>query len=157
MAQSTPQPEPLGERIARLRTRRNWTQSELAERLAASRVAVSHFEAGLATPSERTVVLMAALFGLEPLELVEGSNYPQAKAERLPLAVPHHTRLDMDLAILERDLEWLARLKEPVLTQEKGRVQAEWQERLTQWMLNTEDMQERQRVREALERIKTWA
>src|SRR5690606_3998637 len=56
IAQLPSSPEVLGQRIARLRAQRGWTQQELAERLAASRVAVSHFEMGLAMPSERTVV-----------------------------------------------------------------------------------------------------
>ncbi|HWQ14944.1 MAG TPA: helix-turn-helix transcriptional regulator, partial [Roseiflexaceae bacterium] len=43
--------ETLGQRIAQLRARRGWTQERLAERIAASRTAVSQFEAGLAVPS----------------------------------------------------------------------------------------------------------
>ena len=67
--------ETLGQRIARLRARRSWTQERLAEQLAASRVAVSHFEMGLALPSERTIVLLAGLFKLEPHELIAGTGY----------------------------------------------------------------------------------
>src|SRR5215216_3707256 len=74
--------ETLGQRIARLRARRGTTKERLAERLAASRVAVSHFEMGLALPSERTLVLLAGLFKQEPHALVAGTNYPAAKAER---------------------------------------------------------------------------
>src|SRR5262245_12289709 len=100
IAQSSDPPEPFGQRIARLRARRSWTQQELAERLAASRVAVSHFEMGLATPSERTVVLLAGLFCQEPHELVAGSSYPAAKAERLPLVACRYTEVDLQLALL---------------------------------------------------------
>ena len=39
--------EPIGKRIARLRTARGWTQQYLAERLAMSRVAISHIELAL--------------------------------------------------------------------------------------------------------------
>ena len=46
--------ENLGRRIARLRGSLGWTQQDLAARLAISRVAVSHLEAGLSVPSERT-------------------------------------------------------------------------------------------------------
>ena len=102
--------ETLGQRIARLRAGRAWTQQDLAERLAASRVAVSHFEMGLATPSERTVVLLAGLFGMEPDDLVDGTNYPAAKAERLPTSVCRYTELEFQLALLRRDLEWAVRL-----------------------------------------------
>ncbi len=58
--------ESFGKRIARLRQQRGWTQERLAERLAVSRVAVSHIEMGLSIPSERTVVLLAGLFDTEP-------------------------------------------------------------------------------------------
>jgi len=43
-----------------------WTQQDLADRLAVSRVAVSHIEAGLRDPGERTVTLLAGLFKVEP-------------------------------------------------------------------------------------------
>ncbi len=102
--------ESLGQRIARLRTQLNWTQGDLAARLGASRVAVSHFELGLAQPSERTVVLLAGLFKLEPHELVAGTNYPAAKQERLPLIACRYTELELQLALLRRDVEWLERL-----------------------------------------------
>jgi transcriptional regulator with XRE-family HTH domain len=120
-------PEPLGQRIARLRTQRGWTQEGLAERLAASRVAVSHFELGLAVPSERTVVLLAGLFKQEPHELVEGTSYPTAKAERLPAVACRYTELELQLALLRRDLEWIERFRR---SDERAsaiaRVVAEW-------------------------------
>ena len=98
--------ETLGQRIARLRARRSWTQERLAELLAASRVAVSHFEMGLALPSERTIVLLAGLFKLEPHELIAGTGYPVAKAERLPPVACRYTEVEFQLALLQRDLEW---------------------------------------------------
>lgn len=102
--------ETLGQRIARLRARRSWTQERLAEQLAASRVAVSHFELGLALPSERTIVLLAGLFKLEPHELIDGTGYPVAKAERLPPIACRYTEVELQLALLRRDMEWAARL-----------------------------------------------
>ena len=102
--------ETLGQRIARLRARRGWTQERLAELLAASRVAVSHFEMGLALPSERTIVLLAGLFKLDPHELIAGTGYPAAKAERLPPMACRYTEVEFQLALLRRDLEWAARL-----------------------------------------------
>ena len=71
--------------IARLRHELGWTQQELAERLAISRVAVSHLESGTSVPSERTITLLAGVFKLEPHELVADTGYPIAKAERLPV------------------------------------------------------------------------
>jgi transcriptional regulator with XRE-family HTH domain len=101
--------ESLGRRIAGLRNDHGYTQQELAGRLALSRNAVSHMETGLSLPSERTVVLLAGLFRLEPHELVEGTDYPSAKADRLPLIAPRYTavearlhRLDVELALIDR-------------------------------------------------------
>lgn len=100
--------EPLHQRIARLRTERGWTQQEIAERLAISRVAVSHVEAGLSIPSERTVTLLAGLFKCEPGDLVAGTAYPDAKAERLPATACRYTEIELQLALIERDHHWLA-------------------------------------------------
>lgn len=99
--------ERLGPRIAEHRAKLGWTQQELAERLAVSRVAVSHLESSLTTPGERTVALLAGVFGLEPHELVAGSSYPVAKADRLPLVVARHTELELQLALLDQDLGWI--------------------------------------------------
>ncbi len=110
----TPKPplrvEPLGRRVARLRAGRSWTQEQLAERLAVSRAAVSHLEAGLSTPSERTVVLLAGLFRLEPNELVEDTNYPDAKRDRLPHITCRYTEAEQQIVLLNRDLEWMRQL-----------------------------------------------
>ena len=84
--------ETLGQRIARLRCLLGWTQQELADRAAISRVAVSHLEMGISVPSERTLALLAGIFHLEPPELVEGTSYPDAKAERLPLVAGSQPR-----------------------------------------------------------------
>ena len=91
----------LGRRVAALRGDRGWTQADLAHRAAISRVALSHIEAGMSTPGERTVVLLAGLLRVEPHELVEGTSYPMAKAERLPASAPRYTELEHQLALLE--------------------------------------------------------
>ena len=97
----------LGQRIAALRSDRGWTQQQLAERLAISRVAVSHLETDLNTPGERTVALLAGVFGMEAHDLVAGTSYPVAKVDRLPLVVARWTEVSHQLALLERDLWWL--------------------------------------------------
>jgi transcriptional regulator with XRE-family HTH domain len=101
MAQPT---ERLGRRIADHRGKLGWTQQELAGRLAVSRVAVSHLESGVTFPGERTVTLLAGVFGLEPVELVAGTDYPAAKAERLPLVAARHTEAELQVALCEHDL-----------------------------------------------------
>jgi transcriptional regulator with XRE-family HTH domain len=102
--------ESLGARIARLRNDAGWTQQELADRIAISRVAISHLEMGISVPSERTVALLAGAFHVEPHQLVEGTAYPSAKAERLPLVAARYTEAELQLALMRRDLDWLRRL-----------------------------------------------
>lgn len=104
-------PEQLGARLARLRATLGWTQQELAERIAVSRVAISHFEMGLQVPSERTIALLAGVFKCEPHELVAGTYYPPAKTERLPLVVAHYTAVENELCLLQRDLDWISRIE----------------------------------------------
>lgn len=102
-----PGPGSLGQRISVLRAERGWTQQQLADRLGISRVAVSHLETDLNTPSERTVAILAGLFRVEPHDLVAGTSYPMAKADRLPLVVARWTEVEHQLTLLARDLEWL--------------------------------------------------
>lgn len=102
--------EQLGARLAQLRTALGWTQQELAERIAVSRVAISHFEMGLQVPSERTIALLAGVFQREPADLVAGTSYPPAKAERLPTVVARYTQVEHELGLLDRDLAWIERL-----------------------------------------------
>lgn len=148
-----PYPESLGQRIARLRTRLGWTQADLADRLAASRVAVSHFEASLAIPSERTIVILAGLFKLEPAELVEGTGYPIAKAERLPAVACRYTEADLQLALLACDLAWLERLgttnSSPVHTD----VRAARAGAIKALLATTEDRHEYAKLEEALSKL----
>src|SRR5690242_13786132 len=96
--------ESLGDRIAKHRTELGWTQAELAERVGISRVALSHIEARISTPGERTVALLAGVFKVEPHELVTGTDYPAAKAERLPLVAARYTEVEHQLALLDAQL-----------------------------------------------------
>lgn len=140
-------PESLGQRIARLRAQLGWTQQELAERVGVSRVAISHFEMDLQVPSERTVALLASVFDCEPHELVAGTYYPPAKAERLPATVARYTAIDRDLLLLERDLAWLDRLAR--LPQHAALAQTvlhDWRERLAQLATRALDRHSRQRI-----------
>ena len=138
--------EPLGQRIARLRARHGWTQEDLAARLAASRVAVSHFEMGLALPSERTVVLLAGLFKQEPHELVAGTSYPAAKADRLPPIACRYTEVELQLALLRHDLEWAERSGDARLA---GSMAAEWRVRLAELWERSYDRSERELLEQA--------
>jgi transcriptional regulator with XRE-family HTH domain len=101
----------IGTRIATMRQQQGWTQQALAERIAVSRVAISHIEMDISTPGERTVALLASVFKVTPQALVAGTTYPQAKAERLPTMVAQYTPWEQELALLQNDLGWLERLR----------------------------------------------
>ncbi len=139
-------PENLGRRIARLRGGLGWTQADLATRLAISRVALSHLEAGISVPGERTVTLLAGLFKLEPHELVEGTNYPRAKAERLPLVVCRYTEVELQLALLGAVLERADSGLDPVEADE-------WRQRLRKLRGVSHDPRERDALAAAIREL----
>ncbi len=107
--------ESLGRRIAKLRGGLGWTQQDLADRVAVSRVALSHIESDISVPGERTVALLAGVFGVEPHDLVADSTYPSAKADRLPLVVTRHTEVELQVRLLDRDLELVERVGDRTL------------------------------------------
>jgi len=147
-------PEGLGRRIARLRAERGWTQQQLADRLAISRVAVSHLESGLSDPGERTVALLAGLFRVEPHELVAATSYPSAKAERLPVVVTRYTEVEHQLALLDADLVWLQRRPGAISAADTRDLIAAWIGRLRLLQAATHDPSERQAVAAALQKVR---
>ncbi len=155
MARSDPSAHPLpnetlGQRIGRLRLLLGWTQQELSDRVAISRVAVSHLEMGISVPSERTVALLAGVFHLEPHELIDGTAYPDAKAERLPLVTARYTEVELQLALLQRDLGWLSLAEgQPNAEAICARVYDDWQQRLATLAAVTLDAGERRLIAEA--------
>ncbi len=142
-----PGPGSLGQRISVLRAERGWTQQQLADRLGISRVAVSHLETDLNTPSERTVAILAGLFRVEPHDLVAGTSYPMAKADRLPLVVARWTEVEHQLALLARDLEWLDVVAGDRPTAE--RVLARWEAELAKLAAAVREPGEASQVAEA--------
>jgi len=137
----------LGHRIAKQRSELGWTQAELAERVGISRVALSHIEAGISNPGERTVALLAGVFKVEPHELVARTDYPQAKAERLPLVAARYTEVEHRLALLDAQLAVAA---DPIV---RARVIAEARERLGSLMTATHDPRERALLRARMARL----
>ena len=137
----------LGRRIAKLRAELGWTQQELADRIAVSRVALSHLESDLSTAGERTVALLAGVFGVEPHELIEGTTYPVAKADRLPLVVARHTEVELQCRLLDRDLDEHARTGDRSLL-------AGWADRLTALDRTTFDARQRELLARAGERLR---
>jgi transcriptional regulator with XRE-family HTH domain len=152
MGMATPpyvEEEPVGRRISRLRNARGWTQQDLAERLAMSRTAVSHLEASISQPSERTVMVLAGLFRLEPRELVAGTMYPESKAERLPANAPRYTEVDLQICVLKNEREIWKLL--PAVHVE-SRVDY-WQQTLRALIVMLEDEGSKTELRDALKTL----
>jgi len=139
--------EALGHRIAKRRTELGWTQAELAERVGISRVALSHIESAISNPGERTVALLAGVFKVEPHELVAGTNYPSAKAERLPVVAARYTEVEYQLALLD------ARLTGVVDAVQRARMVADCRSVLVQLLARTQDRRERDLLRARLARL----
>lgn len=146
--------ESIGQRIARMRAEKNWTQERLAARIGVSRVAISHIEMGLSIPSERTIALLAGSFRCSPHELVADTTYPEAKAERLPEFVAWYSERDQQLALLKRDLLWLGRVEDG-LTRQKytAQMKVEWLPLLHRWSREVLDEVEKQEIDRLLESL----
>ena len=64
----------LGERIYKLRTEKNLSQGELAERLDVSRQSVSKWENNNAVPDLEKIIVLSEIFGVSLDELVKGKK-----------------------------------------------------------------------------------
>ncbi len=147
--------ETIGNRIASLRQKHGWTQQTLAARLAISRVAISHIETDLIIPSERTVTLLAGLFKITPHALVEGTSFPRAKAERLPLLTCCYTQMELELALLENDLEWLSLLESGYNQARLSRnLWRQWRPRLNYWIEECTDGAEKEMLSSAYQSLR---
>ncbi len=144
----------LGDRIATLRVERGWTQQELADRLAMSRTALSHLEAGMRVASERTVVILSGIFGMNPSSFVAGTSYPMAKAERLPVIVALHTEVDLALALCAAETEVAAQSGNTALVSERA---SSWASRLRRRERRWPDDRDRRRLDAEIVRCVTLA
>jgi transcriptional regulator with XRE-family HTH domain len=140
--------ERIGKRIAQHRQDHELTQEVLAAKLGISRVAISHIELDISVPGERTIALLAGVFKCTPYELVQGTTYPQAKADRLPTHVAMYTQLELDLALLSNDLDWLGCLEEtPARLRLVDEIQRKWSARLDVLALEWLDPPDRALIR----------
>jgi hypothetical protein len=88
---------------------------------------------------------------MEPHELIRGTNYPAAKADRLPLVTARHTEVDLQLALLRRDLGWLEGAPAAVA----DRVVRRWRLELASLRDATVDLRQRRRIDAALASLHT--
>lgn len=64
----------LGQRIKEEREKRNWTQSELADKLSVSRQSISKWELDSAYPDIERLIQISDLFGVTLDSLIKGDN-----------------------------------------------------------------------------------
>src|SRR5688572_7257811 len=102
----------------------------------------------MSDPSERTVALLAGVFKVDPLDLVDGTSYPPAKADRLPLVVARYTEVELQLELLASDLAWIERAGHDTS------VLDAWQARLLALLDVSLDARERDAIKGALERVR---
>ncbi|NLV54819.1 MAG: helix-turn-helix transcriptional regulator [Acidimicrobiales bacterium] len=133
----------LATRIGVHRAARGWTQQQLADRIGITRVGVSHLEAGISSPDARTVTLLASAFGLEPHDLAAGTDYPAAKADRLPLVVARRTEVEHQIALMDADLAWLDDDAVRVPARRADAVRARWRTTLDKLAAEVHDPDER--------------
>jgi hypothetical protein len=81
---------------------------------------------------------------------VAGTDYPVAKADRLPLVVARHTELELQLALLDQDLGWLEHTPDDHAL---ARLES-WQVRLGALAADLHDAHERAAAAEALDRLR---
>lgn len=74
----------LGEKILSLRTARDMSQDDLAEKLEVSRQSVSKWETGQSTPDLDKIIKLADLFGVGVDELVREGERPGPRSHPSP-------------------------------------------------------------------------
>ncbi len=78
----------IGKNIRDLRTRRNWSQDELAERLFVTRQTVSNYENGRTRPDVEQILRIAEVFGTDANAVLYGPPAPEGRrSARLRAAV----------------------------------------------------------------------
>ncbi len=73
----------LGERIYRLRSEKNMSQGELAEKLDVSRQAVSKWENNISIPELDKIAAMSELFGVSTDVLIKGTQAPVTQEKEI--------------------------------------------------------------------------
>lgn len=79
----------LGENIVRLRTNKNWSQSDLAEALEVSRQSVSKWETDASIPELDKLIKLSELFGITLDELVNGEDKVKVEPDSV-ISEKHH-------------------------------------------------------------------
>ena len=87
---------------------------------------------------------------LVTLTLVGGTSYPAAKAERLPAVACRYTEVELQLALLDRDLAWIERCADD---RARAAALAEWRAKLAELIELAFDETERRALEARAKRI----
>ena len=87
---------------------------------------------------------------MEPHELVSGTIYPVAKAERLPAIAARYTEVEMQLALMDRDLRWLEGAPRGIAE----RVRSDWSKTLGVLLDGSLDHREQALLSAAADRLR---
>jgi len=128
----------LGERIRELRTKRGWTQQQLAERVGVQQKQISSYERGANIPSGQTFIALSEAFSvsLDFLAQLSAHTSPQGaiadldlleKAQKVDRLDEHDRALVkdvMDLVVLKSTVRQLAGSERPTAEEALAEVQA---------------------------------
>jgi len=106
----------LGQRLAKLRKERGFTQVELAKQLALSQAIVSNYERGRVRPHPEFLLKLAQLLDVSTDELLGRTSPHKAKAPRANLDRRFARRLQLVGSLPKRDQDALLRTIDVFLT-----------------------------------------
>ena len=87
----------LADSIISLQRKHGFSQEQLAEKIGVTRQAISNWERGTATPDVETLNLIAKLFDMDLLAIINGESNEQEKAKD---TIPHRTALLIAIIVL---------------------------------------------------------
>ena len=89
----------IGKNIKKLRTQKDITQEQLAERLHVTRQAVSNWENGKTQPDVETLSMLAECFEISVEELIYGKKEEPAKEKRVVIEKTIKKGLDSEAVV----------------------------------------------------------
>lgn len=97
--------KPLGERLYELRTERDLSQDEVAERVGVSRQAVSNWERGETKPDTENLIALARMYGMSLDDLVQStdpsdSSAQNTRGDKSGRRQPHNLKRNVGLALI---------------------------------------------------------
>ncbi|MBQ7386403.1 MAG: helix-turn-helix transcriptional regulator [Ruminococcus sp.] len=90
----------LGNKLHQLRTSMDFTQQQIADQIRVDRSTYSNYERAVTEPDVKTIILLAKIFGVDPNELLAGSEDFSKVAE--PASIPVYSLSKDEKSIIIR-------------------------------------------------------